>query len=618
MQTSKILTLHALMLIFTLSANGYEKNAQGHERKPARLEREYLWPKGKMPHAQEHQIAAMSEVTKEEGFKPDKNRLPYLEWYEAPDPKKSCGTCVITISGGSYNVACDDKHVQRWCRRLTDMGVQCVNLVYRTPRPVGLPIYQSALEDGQRAVRLVRSEAAKRGYSPDRIGTFSMSAGSHLALQLATSSTRGAYEAIDAKDTVGCSLDFAVVFAPAYVTTDAAGGRPAVREGYGPDVRLDSLFIFDAKTCPMSLHHGGKDPYSPNGSTLIYRELHKRKIPAELHLYPGIGHAVLGEERGFEFMRQMGFLGKLEEEVKLLDRYPSDDSRDAYVKEVLWPEGKVPYADAFTPYKKSPSQMSKEELAQPFTEENMMKYGPFIEWHFPKERKSDAIQIIYSGGGYNYNTLNSFEVAPVRRFLNDNGITVVTLQYRNGRPSKESGLAKHTPAWADLQRAVRLVRSKAASYGLNPQKIGIMGSSAGGHLTVMGVTSSVHQAYRRVDEIDKTSCAVQWGIGIYPAYVLQDGADGHNANLGVDAGFVDDFSFDVQTAPMLLIHGDKDGYSSMASVRLWEKMRAMGIQSELHTLAERKHCFNGKASEGTGSYTYMERILEFILKQTKK
>lgn len=70
--------------------------------------------------------------------------------------------------------------------------------------------------------------------------------------------------------------------------------------------------------------------------------------------------------------------------------------------------------------------------------------------------------------------------------------------------------------------------------------------------------------------------------------------------------------------PMLFIHGDKDGYSSMASVRLWEKMRSMGIQSELHTLASREHCFNGKASEGTGSYTYMDRILEFILKQTKK
>ena len=100
--------------------------------------------------------------------------------------------------------------------------------------------------------------------------------------------------------------------------------------------------------------------------------------------------------------------------------------------------------------------------------------------------------------------------------------------------------------------------------------------------------------------------------------MLEDGADCGNKELGIDAGFVKDFNFDIRTAPMLLIHGDADKYSSMASVRLWEKMRAMGIQSELHTLAERKHCFNREASEGTGSYTYMERILEFILKQTKK
>jgi hypothetical protein len=50
----------------------------------------------------------------------------------------------------------------------------------------------------------------------------------------------------------------------------------------------------------------------------------------------------------------------------------------------------------------------------------------------------------------------------------------------------------------------------------------------------------------------------------------------------------------------------------MNSVKTWEKMRAMGIQSELHTLATRKHCFQQVASPGTGSYTWMERIAEFL------
>ena len=63
---------------------------------------------------------------------------------------------------------------------------------------------------------------------------------------------------------------------------------------------------------------------------------------------------------------------------------------------------------------------------------------------------------------------------------------------------------------------------------------------------------------------------------------------------------------------MLFIHGDADGYSAMGSVKTWEKLRAMGIQSELHILAKRQHCFQRTASPGTGSYTYLERISEFL------
>ena len=58
-------------------------------------------------------------------------------------------------------------------------------------------------------------------------------------------------------------------------------------------------------------------------------------------------------------------------------------------------------------------------------------------------------------------------------------------------------------------------------------------------------------------------------------------------------------------------------WAAMNSVKTWEKMRAMGIQSELHILAKRTHCFQRTASPGTGSYTYLERISEF-LKEMKK
>ena len=557
-------------------------------------EREAIWPKNAMPDPQPHQIAAMTDETELKDFKPEKHRTAYLEWFEAPSPQTRNGGCMILISGGSYMNCCDVGLIQQWHEEFTKLGFQCVNFVYRTPRPVGLPIYQSAWEDGQRAVRMVRSEAKKRGFDPEKIGIISMSAGSHLGLLLATSSQTPAYEPVDKLDSVSCHINWAIINAPAYVTTDGETGTPAFRDGYGPDVRLSDVFKFDEKTCPMSLHHGGMDNYTPNGSTLVYRELRKRNIPAELHLYPGRGHGAHGLERGIEFMRQMGFIGPLAPEESLLERYPSDDARAEKIVENIWPEGRMP----------DPQQR---------------QCTPYIEWHIPKVLKTKAIQIVYSGGAYMFNDPDGFEVAPVRRYLNDMGMTVVTLKYRTPRPSPESGLAKHTTAWQDLQRAIRMVRSEAASRGLDPDSIGIMGSSAGGHLTLMGVTSSMQHSYLSVDRTDRVPCNVQWGIGIYPAYVLTDGMDGYNSNGGNydDDVFAPEFNFDLKTAPMLFIHGDADGYAAMGSVKVWEKMRSMGVQSELHTLALREHCFNEKASQGTGSYTWIERVGEYIRSKVK-
>lgn len=547
---------------------------------------ETVWPKGKMPHRQAHQIAAMLDEASAQGFCPDKHREAYIEWMPAPEKGVRTDACMILISGGGYFSCCDVGLVDEWNRRFTQEGIQCVKFVYRTPRPQGLPIYQTAWEDAQRAVRLIRSQARKRGINPEKIGVVSQSAGSHLALLLATSSQTPAYEPIDALDTISCHINWAIVNSPAYVTTDAEEGTPATRQGYGVDVKLSSIYKFDARTCPMSLHHGGADEYSPNGSTLIYRELRKRGIPAELHLYPGRPHGAYGLERGVEFMRQMEFYRPLEPEVDIMQRYDSDDACAKTVETDVWPEGKMPDA-----------------------REGQCK--PLIKWYFPKEKKTDAIQIIYSGGSYMGNDWNGFEVAPARRYLNQLGMTVVTMCYRTPRPE---GLPKHVTAWQDLQRAIKTVRSEASKYGLDGNQVGIMGSSAGGHLTLMGVTSSMHQSYLPIDDIDRIPCNVQWGIGIYPAYVLKDGADGHNSHGGNtdEDTLVPEFSFDLQTAPMLFIHGDADGYASMGSVKVWEKMRSMGIQSELHTLALRQHCFQRKASPGTGSYTWLDRIAEYL------
>ena len=561
-------------------------------------EREYIWPEGKMPHAQPQQIAAKTGEVKQPGFKADDFRRPYIEWF-APNPECRTDLCVLVVSGGGFNCCCDAERLQPAIDRFVRAGYTVANLTYRTPRPQGLPVHQSAWEDAQRAVRVVRSQAAKRGFDPKKIGATGISAGSKTILLLATSSLTPAYAPVDEIDRLPCNLLFAIPQAPAYVLTDG-DGTPNTRDGDSPDVKIVPDLKFDAQTCSMCLFQGGIDDYSPNGSTQIYRQLRRMKIPAELHLFADLWHGFHGDmnkgddaaandhwfTRAEEYIRQMNFDGRLGKEVDLMTRFPDDSARGAYEKEELWPKGRMPNAQAH-------------------------QCVPYLEWHMPKELKTKAIQIIYSGGSYQGNGPDGHEVAPARRYLNAKGMTVVTMKYRTPRPN---GLMKHVTAWQDLQRAIRIVRSKAKAKGLDPDRIGIMGSSAGGHLTLMGATSSRHRSYWPIDNLDKISCSVQWAVAIYPAYALTDGGEKPNVGGGNadDARLVPEFSFDLSTCPILFIHGDADGWAAMNSVKCWEQLRRMGIQGDLHTLATRNHCFQFKAAPGTGSYTWLDRIWEFM------
>ena len=568
-------------------------------------ERVKIWPEGKMPDAQPHQIGAMTDEARAPGFDAAAHREPYIEWFDPPANPN--GTCMILISGGAYESCCDVSLIKRWNELFTAIGCQCVNFVYRTPRPKGLEIWRTAWEDGQRAVRIVRRDAAKRGFDPEKIGAISMSAGSHLNVLLATSSQTPAYEPVDDIDRdTPCHLNWAITGAIAYGVTDGLTGRNA-RDGQAIDAKLDTCFKFDEKTAPMCMLHGGKDVYSPMSSTLVYRELRKRKVPAELHLFADRNHGFWGwnsgkpESTGYdnwfgrvrEFMTQMGFLGPLKPAEKLLDRFTTDFHDVAkYEKCNLWPDGKMP-----------DRQLNEDGTDAQCT--------PYLEWYIPSNLTTKAIQIVYSGGAYSGNRPEHFEVMPFRRYLNEKGMAVVTMKYRTPRPKN---LAKHTTAWQDLQRCIRIVRSEAASRGLDPNRIGIMGSSAGGHLTLMGATSARSRSYLDIDAIDKVPCNVQWAVGIYPAYSLTDGDNNVNKTGGNDdsARLVPEFAFDPDTCPMVFVHGDADGHAAMASVKVWEQMRRMGIQSDLHTLALRSHCFHREASPGTGSYTWADRIWEFM------
>ena len=438
---------------------------------------------------------------------------------------------------------------------------------------------------GQRAARLVRAEAAARGVN--RLGILADTSGSRLALLLATSSQTPAYEATDEKDALASYIDFALVDSPEdFVQGGSTNVTLVSGDQEEPNAALVPDFRFDEKTCPIWIAQSttaGPGRYWT--ANLLYR---KMKIflgkVSEIHLY-GPHESGARIDRATEFMKQIGMLGDKGSAVSLMNVHTGDDDRGGYEKEYIWPAGTIPAADGTT-------FESVEEANR-----------PYIEWHLPKVKTTDAILIVYSGGSYSSSQPDSKEVAPVRRRLNELGMTVVTLHYRAlGHDS-----AGHVRAWQDVQRAIRLVRSKAASKGLDPDRIGIMGSSAGGHMTLAVATGSKTDRYAALDDVDTLSAAPQWAVAVYPAYVISG-----SCNTSRIAPVTTDFHFDEQTPPFLFMHGDADTWPSMGSVKSWEKLQRNGVEAELHIFAQNGHTFMTSVYPGTGAYNYIDRVWDFL------
>lgn len=196
-------------------------------------------------------------------------------------------TVVVVMPGGGYQ----SQHMGGCltAKPILDSGRWLTVLHYRIPRRKGRNIYAAPREDAARAIRLLRANAAKFGWSPEKIGAVGFSAGAHLAAVSATSSQDALYDRVDAADDLSPHLNFSVPVYPAYVAADGATG-PNTHGGDG--AALQPEFKFDAKTPPMFLVHGDKDYYSPMGSVLLYAELHKRKIPAQLFVYANVSHGL--------------------------------------------------------------------------------------------------------------------------------------------------------------------------------------------------------------------------------------------------------------------------------------------------------------------------------------
>ena len=136
-------------------------------------------------------------------------------------------------------------------------------------------------------------------------------------------------------------------------------------------------------------------------------------------------------------------------------------------------------------------------------------------YHPSEELATGTAVIVCPGGGYNILAYD-LEGDEVCQWLNDLGITAVLLKYRVPR---REGLAKHEAPLQDAQRAISYVRAKAKELNIDEKRIGIMGFSAGAHLSATASNNYIQKSYPTIDAIDRVSSRPDFCLLVYPAYL---------------------------------------------------------------------------------------------------
>jgi len=136
-------------------------------------------------------------------------------------------------------------------------------------------------------------------------------------------------------------------------------------------------------------------------------------------------------------------------------------------------------------------------------------------YHPPADKDAGAAVLVCPGGGYNILAMD-LEGTEICEWLNSIGVTGVLLKYR---VPKREGLERHAAPLQDAQRAIGLIRQRAAEWKLDPKKIGVLGFSAGGHLAAAASCNYERRTYSAIDDADAQSCRPDFTVLIYPAYL---------------------------------------------------------------------------------------------------
>ncbi|HUY31794.1 MAG TPA: alpha/beta hydrolase [Pirellulales bacterium] len=202
----------------------------------------------------------------------------------------------------------------------------------------------------------------------------------------------------------------------------------------------------------------------------------------------------------------------------------------------------------------------------------------------PRERDTGTAVVICPGGGYHILAMD-LEGEEVATWLNSIGVTGIVLKYR----VPQQGPRPFAAPTNDVQRAMSLVRSRASEWDIAPDRIGMLGFSAGGHLAAMTSTHFDQRNYEALDAVDHVSCRPDFSVLVYPAYLLTEGKLSPEIRVSKES------------PPTFFVHAYNDGIGPENSIAMFTALKQAGVPAELHIYASGGHGFGLRPSEHPAS-----------------
>jgi acetyl esterase/lipase len=208
--------------------------------------------------------------------------------------------------------------------------------------------------------------------------------------------------------------------------------------------------------------------------------------------------------------------------------------------------------------------------------------------------KANGAAVVVCGGGGYFRIQLWKESTPIARWLQQRGFTVFELIYRLPNDGWEA-----TAPFMDAQRAMRIVRTRAAEFGIDPKQIGIMGFSAGGHLAGFTALQPQRRLYEGADQFEKASARPDFSVLLFPVVSLRKPYDttrtrreivGNTADLEAETAWSLD-TYASADAPPTIIFASADDKTTPPGhgILLFEKLNAAGASPELHLFRDGGH-----------------------------